>query len=124
MLRFTEPLDEFDRIVGQLGGRRRAGMMPMDAYEKDGAYILRFDLPGVGPQRSTTVENGQITVTAAAFVRGHRGRDLAGRGSARRAPISARSAWAASSTAAPSVPRTTTACSPPPFRCVQGGPSP
>jgi HSP20 family protein len=65
MMRFTEPFDEFDRIVGQLGGRWRAGMMPMDAYEQDGTYVLRFDLPGVGPEQvDVTVENGQITVTA------------------------------------------------------------
>lgn len=39
--------------------------MPVDAYEKDGIYTLRFDLPGVEPDRvDLTVEGSVLTVTA------------------------------------------------------------
>lgn len=39
--------------------------MPMDAFEKDGTYTLRFDLPGVDPESvDVTVETGRLTVTA------------------------------------------------------------
>lgn len=64
MLRFTDPFADFNRMFGQ-AGNWRAGMMPMDAFEKDGTYTLRFDLPGVDPDHvDLTVENGSITVTA------------------------------------------------------------
>jgi HSP20 family protein len=37
----------------------------MDAFEKDGLYTLRFDLPGVNPDDvDLTVEGGLLTVTA------------------------------------------------------------
>jgi len=65
MLRFTDPFDEMDRIMAQVGGRWRGGLMPMDAFEKDGAYTLRFDLPGVDPDHvDLTVEAGILRVTA------------------------------------------------------------
>jgi HSP20 family protein len=39
--------------------------MPVDAYEKDGIYTLRFDLPGVDPEKvDLTVEGNVLTVTA------------------------------------------------------------
>jgi HSP20 family protein len=39
--------------------------MPMDAYEKDGVYTLRFDLAGADPDGvDVTVEHGMLTVTA------------------------------------------------------------
>lgn len=39
--------------------------MPLDAYEKNGVYTLRFDLPGVDPSKmDLTVENNVLTVTA------------------------------------------------------------
>lgn len=65
MLRFTDPFADFNRIFGQSSNDWRGGMMPMDVYEKDGTYTLRFDLPGVDPDDvDLTVENGSITVTA------------------------------------------------------------
>ena len=65
MPRPTEPLDERDRRPATLGGRRRGGLMPVDAFEKDGIYTLRFDLPGVDPDDvDLTVENQVLTVTA------------------------------------------------------------
>jgi HSP20 family protein len=65
MLRFTEPFDEMDRMLSSFGGRWRGGIMPVDAYEKDGIYTLRFDLPGVDPDNvDLTVEGNVLTVTA------------------------------------------------------------
>ncbi|HET9260586.1 MAG TPA: Hsp20/alpha crystallin family protein [Acidimicrobiia bacterium] len=65
MLRFTDPLDEMDHLLSSFGGRWRGGIMPVDAYEKDGIYTLRFDLPGVDPDRvDLTVEGNVLTVTA------------------------------------------------------------
>jgi HSP20 family protein len=65
MLRFAEPLDEMDRLLSSFGGRWRGGIMPVDAYEKDGIYTLRFDLPGVDPEKvDLTVEGNVLTVTA------------------------------------------------------------
>ena len=65
MLRFNDPFAEMDRIMGQVGGRWRGGLMPMDAFEKDDLYTLRFDLPGVDPDHvDLTVEAGVLRVTA------------------------------------------------------------
>lgn len=65
MLRFMDPFDEMDRMLNTFGGRTRGGIMPLDAYEKDGVYTLRFDVPGVDPDAvDLTVEGGMLTVTA------------------------------------------------------------
>ncbi len=65
MLRFADPFDEMDRLLSSFGGRWRGGIMPVDAYERDGVYTLRFDLPGVDPDKvDLTVEGGVLTVTA------------------------------------------------------------
>jgi HSP20 family protein len=65
MLHFTDPLDEMDRMLSSFGGRWRGGIMPVDAYEKDGIYTLRFDLPGVDPDKvDLMVEGNVLTVTA------------------------------------------------------------
>lgn len=66
MARFVDPFDEFDRMFGNFGWRpRTGGMMPMDAFEKDGVYTLRFDLAGADPEKvDVTVESGVMTVTA------------------------------------------------------------
>ena len=65
MLRFNDPFAEMDRLLGEMGGRWRGGLMPMDAFEKNGVYTLRFDLPGVDPDHvDLTVEAGVMRVTA------------------------------------------------------------
>ena len=65
MLRFSDPFEEIERAMNQFGGRWRGGIMPMDAYERDGHYTLRFDIPGVDPDAvDLTVENNVLTVTA------------------------------------------------------------
>ncbi len=63
MFRFMDPFDELERTLNT--GRWRSGIMPMDAFEKDGTYTLRFDLPGVDPDNvDLTIEKGMLTVTA------------------------------------------------------------
>ncbi len=65
MLRFTDPFEEIERAMNQFGGRWRGGIMPMDAYEMDGQYTLRFDLPDVPPDDvDLSVENNVLTVSA------------------------------------------------------------
>lgn len=67
MARFADPFEEIDRMFGTFGSRSRAGggVMPMDAFEKDGVYTLRFDLAGADPDNvDVTVESGMLTVTA------------------------------------------------------------
>jgi HSP20 family protein len=60
-----DPFEEIDRMMSSFGGRWRGGLMPMDAFERDGVYTLRFDLPGVEPDHvDVTVENNILTVTA------------------------------------------------------------
>jgi HSP20 family protein len=66
MLRFTDPFEELERAMTQFGGRWRGGIMPMDAFETDGSYTLRFDLPDVDPDDvDLSIENNTLTVTAA-----------------------------------------------------------
>lgn len=65
MLRFMDPFDEMDRMLNSFGGRSRGGIMPLDAFEQDGVYTLRFDVPGVDPEAvDLTVEGQMLTVTA------------------------------------------------------------
>lgn len=65
MMRFMDPFEEMDRALSNFGGRWRGGIMPLDAFEKDGIYTLRFDLPDVDPDNvDLTVENNLLTVTA------------------------------------------------------------
>jgi HSP20 family protein len=60
-----DPFEEIDRMMSSMGGRWRGGLMPMDAFERDGLYTLRFDLPGVEPDHvDVTVEHHVLTVTA------------------------------------------------------------
>jgi HSP20 family protein len=64
MLRF-DPFEELNQILSTREARWRGGIMPMDAFEKDGLYTLRFDLPGVDPDHvDLMVENNTLTVTA------------------------------------------------------------
>ncbi len=59
MVRFSDPFAELDRMIG-----RTSGMMPMDAFERDGVYTVRFDIPGVtSGDIDLTVERNMLTVT-------------------------------------------------------------
>ena len=65
MARFIDPFEEVERMLGTAGNRWRGGVMPLDAYEKDGEYVLRFDLPGIDPEKiDVTVEDRVLTVKA------------------------------------------------------------
>lgn len=66
MLRFMDPIEHMDRFLSSFGtGAWRGGLVPLDAFEKDGVYTLRFDLPGVDPADvDLTVEGTILTVTA------------------------------------------------------------
>lgn len=71
MTRFIDPFEEMDRMMTSFGGRWRGGIMPMDAFEQNGVYTLRFDLPGVRPDDvDVTVEGNVLTVTAERPVEG------------------------------------------------------
>ncbi len=63
MARFVDPFEEMDRMLSSVGNRWRGGVMPLDAYEKDGEYVLRFDVPGVARDKiDVTVEDRVLTV--------------------------------------------------------------
>ncbi len=65
MARFIDPFQEMDRMLSAAAERARAGVMPLDAFEKDGVYTLRFDLPGVDPDKiDVTIEDKVLTVKA------------------------------------------------------------
>jgi len=60
-----DPFEEVERWMTPFGNQIRGGVMPMDAYEIEGKYTLRFDLPGVDPdQVDVAVEKNVLTVTA------------------------------------------------------------
>lgn len=64
MNRLLDPFEEMERLFAP-GQRARGLQMPMDAYEKDGTYTLRFDLAGADSDHvDLTVEQGLLTVTA------------------------------------------------------------
>jgi HSP20 family protein len=65
MARFIDPFQEMDRMLSAASDRTRSGVMPLDAFEKDSVYTLRFDLPGVDPEKiDVTVEDKILTVKA------------------------------------------------------------
>jgi HSP20 family protein len=65
MTRFIDPFEEMDRMLASAGTGWRGGRMPLDAFEKDGVYTLRFDLPGIdADELDITVEDQVLTVTA------------------------------------------------------------
>lgn len=64
MFRIPDPFAEIDRAMQRFSGFG-SGVMPMDAYERDGTYVIRFDMPGVDPDSvEATVEQNVLTVTA------------------------------------------------------------
>lgn len=66
MARLVDPFEEMDRIFGVASNQARGGgLMPMDAFELDGVFTLRFDLAGADPDKvDVTVEGGTLTVKA------------------------------------------------------------
>lgn len=64
-MRMRDPLQEMERWMAPFGSQLRGGVMPMDAYEVEGKYTLRFDLPGVESDHvDVAVERNVLTVTA------------------------------------------------------------
>ncbi|MER6398589.1 Hsp20/alpha crystallin family protein [Kitasatospora sp. NPDC001603] len=66
MLIRTDPFRELDRLTQQLlGTTARPAAMPMDAYESDGSFLIRLDLPGIAPESiDLNVEQNVLTVKA------------------------------------------------------------
>jgi HSP20 family protein len=64
----SDPFRDVDRLfqqlwAGQNGGRSMA--MPMDAYRKEDAFLIRLDLPGVKADSvDLTVEDNVLTIKA------------------------------------------------------------
>lgn len=61
---------DFDRIVRRAFGSGTSGAsyapaLPMDAIRRDGQLVLRFDVPGVNPEKiEVTVDKGVLSVSA------------------------------------------------------------
>ena len=60
---------DFDRIVrrafGTGFGPTSTTALPMDTVRRDGELVLRFDVPGVDPEKiDVTVDRGVLTVSA------------------------------------------------------------
>ena len=60
---------DFDRIVrrafGAGFGPASTTALPMDTVRRDGELVLRFDVPGVDPEKiDVTVDRGVLTVSA------------------------------------------------------------
>ena len=61
---------DFDRIVRRAFGPGSNGAgfapaLPMDSVRRDGEVVLRFDVPGVDPEKiDVTVDKGVLTVSA------------------------------------------------------------
>ena len=65
MLLRTDPFRELARLAQAIAGRSASGLMPLDAYRREGNFIVHFDLPGVEPSSiDLTVEKNVLTVTA------------------------------------------------------------
>lgn len=62
----TDPLRGFDRVAQQVfGTAARPAVMPMDAWQGDGQFIVELDLPGVKQDSlNLDVERNVLTVRA------------------------------------------------------------
>jgi len=64
MLMRFDPFRELDRLTSQPWANTRP-VMPMDAYRRNGDFVVHFDLPGVDPSTiDLTVEKNVLTVSA------------------------------------------------------------
>ena len=63
MLMRFDPFRELDRLTQAPWGNSRP-VMPMDAYRRNGDFVVHFDVPGVDPASiDLTVEKNVLTVT-------------------------------------------------------------
>lgn len=62
----TDPFRDLDRLTQQVfGTTARPAAMPIDAYRRDDVFVVRLDLPGVGPGTvDLDVERSVLTVRA------------------------------------------------------------
>ena len=64
----SDPFRDVDRLFQQLWGAQRGPRqlaMPMDAYRKEGSFLLQLDLPGVDPGSiELTVEENVLKISA------------------------------------------------------------
>lgn len=64
MLMRFDPFRELDRLTQTTWGQNRPSMA-MDAYRRNGDFVVNFDLPGVDPATiDLTVEKNVLTVSA------------------------------------------------------------
>lgn len=64
MLMRFDPFRELDRLTAAPWGNTRP-VMPMDAYRRNGDFVVHFDLPGIDPASiDLTVEKNVLTVAA------------------------------------------------------------
>lgn len=64
MLMRFDPFRELDRLTQATWGQNRPAMA-MDAYRRNGDFVVHFDLPGVDPGTiDLTVEKNVLTVSA------------------------------------------------------------
>jgi HSP20 family protein len=64
MLMRFDPFRELDRLTSAPWGNTRP-VMPMDAYRRNGDFVVHFDVPGVEPGSiDLTVEKNVLTVAA------------------------------------------------------------
>jgi HSP20 family protein len=64
MLMRFDPFRELDRLTQAPWAGSRP-VMPMDAYRRNGDFVVHFDVPGVDPASiDLTVEKNVLTVTA------------------------------------------------------------
>ena len=64
MLMRFDPFRELDRLT-QAPWTNTRPAMPMDAYRRNGDFVVHFDIPGVDPGSiDLTVEKNVLTVTA------------------------------------------------------------
>jgi HSP20 family protein len=66
MLMRTDPFRDFDRLTESVfGTTARPVAMPIDAYRRDGTFLVHLDLPGVDRDSiDLTVERNVLTVHA------------------------------------------------------------
>ena len=76
MLMRFDPFRELDRLTQAPWGGSRP-VMPMDAYRRNGDFVVHFDLPGVDPATiDLTVEKNVLTISAERHFAKHEGDEI------------------------------------------------
>ncbi len=76
MLMRFDPFRELDRLTQASWGQNRP-TMAMDAYRRNGDFVVHFDVPGVDPGAiDLTVEQNVLTVTAERSFARHEGDEV------------------------------------------------